>query len=407
MILTKTVTVRAGGKNINRYRELGYDVKFRQPIEVKVEDLPNRSSVRIVCRCDEEGCGNTREISYSAYRLTFEKLGHYRCFQCGQKAKEQIFLDKYGVANPMMLKEIAEKVQKTSLERYGYRFIFEADNFQDIKKMACLEKYGVEHQLQSDLIKEKIKATNLQKYGVENPTSSPEIQKKIKKTNLEKYGYEYTSQSPQVKAKVAKTNAIRYGGASPTCDKSVYEKQQSTNLKRYGAKNPFGSPAIQKKIKETLFADGKQQVSTQQRHIHDLYGGTLNYPIGKYSADILTPDNIIVEYDGGGHDLQVKFKHISEKEFLQKEIIRNSFVKKQGYKQIRIVSRKDMLPSDGILKQMISDARAYFFDYPEHSWITFDIDQSIVRNAENKSGAYYDYGEIKLLSKGRQHTERI
>ena len=47
--------------------------------------------------------------------------------------------------------------------------------------------------------------------------------------------------------------------------------------------------------------------------------GILNYPIGKYFADILLQDNIVVEYDGSGHDMSVRMGIITYENFIYKE----------------------------------------------------------------------------------------
>ena len=41
----------------------------------------------------------------------------------------------------------------------------------------------------------------------------------------------------------------------------------------------------------------------------------------------------------------------------------------------------------------------YFSDYPNHSWMTFDIDEGIVKNAECKDGRSYFYGELRRITK--------
>ena len=46
---------------------------------------------------------------------------------------------------------------------------------------------------------------------------------------------------------------------------------------------------------------------------------------------------------------------------------------------------------------MLQDARNYFSLYPNHSWIEFNIDASIVRNAENKQGSPYDFGVLRTI----------
>ena len=80
-------------------------------------------------------------------------------------------------------------------------------------------------------------------------------------------------------------------------------------------------------------------------------------------------------------------------------MVRSLVIKKEGYKQIEIVSRKDYLPSDEVLLQMLSDAKQYFSEFPIHSWITFDIDEGIVKNAECKEGCSYFYGELRKIKK--------
>lgn len=66
---------------------------------------------------------------------------------------------------------------------------------------------------------------------------------------------------------------------------------------------------------------------------------------------------------------------------------------------MHIISLSDKLPSDCVLLKMLSDAEQYFVDYPNHSWIEFYIDNSIVRNAEHKDGMSYDFGELRKITK--------
>ena len=131
----------------------------------------------------------------------------------------------------------------------------------------------------------------------------------------------------------------------------------------------------------------------------DLYSGILNYPISYYNADIyLSNDNFVIEYDGGGHDLNVRLGHLTQNEFNQKEIIRDNIIKRNGYKQMKIISSTDKLPSDDVLLKMLSDTRQYFIDYPNHSWIEFNVDNSTVRNAENKNGISYEFGNLRRIT---------
>ena len=188
------------------------------------------------------------------------------------------------------------------------------------------------------------------------------------------------------------------GVDSPAKLKEVREKMINTSLKRYGVKNPMQSPEIRAKVNETLCKNGTQKTSRQQLYLHNLYGGELNYPISYYSADICFPEEkLVIEYDGGGHYLRVTLGRLTQEEFDQKEIVRNNIIKREGYKQMRIISSTDLLPSDTILLQMLTQAKEYFSNYSKRSWIEFNIDTSTVRNAEQKDGVFFDYGDLRRI----------
>lgn len=86
-----------------------------------------------------------------------------------------------------------------------------------------------------------------------------------------------------------------------------------------------------------------------QIYIADLIGGKLNHPLENYFLDILWGDNTVIEYDGSGHRLNVRYGKLTDKEFDMKEIEREEDIIKNGYKIIRIISNDDRLPSDNDL----------------------------------------------------------
>lgn len=86
--------------------------------------------------------------------------------------------------------------------------------------------------------------------------------------------------------------------------------------------------------------------SRAQRKLCKKLGGVLNQPICGYYADIVLPGKIIVEYDGGGHDLLVKMGQLTRKEFAAKELVRESVLIKEGYKLLRIVNDLDFILTD-------------------------------------------------------------
>ena len=190
----------------------------------------------------------------------------------------------------------------------------------------------------------------------------------------------------------------RYGCKSAMQVPEMREKVFNTNIEKYGCKSPSQSLEVRKKITQTFYANSSQKASKQQRYINNLYNGILNFPVKFYCVDIYLPcDNIAIEFDGSGHMLSVKMGHETIDEYLHKEMVRHIVIKNEGYKQVKIISSNDRLPSDDILLQMLFDAKQYFSNFPSHSWIEYDIDNSIVVNAEHKDGISYNYGKLRKI----------
>lgn len=198
--------------------------------------------------------------------------------------------------------------------------------------------------------------------------------------------------------KQSQTMLSRYGVKFPCQYPEFREKQMLSCIEKYGVPYTMQSLEVREKANKTLCENGNQKISKQQLWLHKLYGGVLNYPISRYSADIcFLEEKIVLEYDGGGHNLCVVTGRETIEEFNRKELIRDKVVKNEGYKIIRIISLKDFLPSDQILLRMLSDAKQYFSKYPNHSWIEFNIDSTTIRNAENKDGITYNYGKLRKI----------
>lgn len=228
------------------------------------------------------------------------------------------------------------------------------------------------------------------------PKCSP---KKIEDVNLKKYGVKSALQVDTVKEKIKNTLTERYGVDNAAKSEILKEKARLTNLERYGVLYPSQSSEVRVKVNEAYYKNSTQKASKQQLYLCGLYNGELNYPTKYYSADICFPEeNLIIEYDGSGHELNVKFGKITKEEHLQKEITRFSILKREGYKQIHIISKTDKLPTDSILLQMLSMAREYF-NTTAHTWVNFDIDNSKIVNAENKEvgGIFFDYGKLHKI----------
>lgn len=417
-ILTKEVELRPTGKSVQYYRNKGYDVSGSKPIMIKVEDLPMKSNAYVETTCDY--CGKLKKpITYAAYNAE-TKNGTVKncCADCIALKRGDVLFEKYGHRSVLQVPEFKEKFVKTNLERYGS--VSPAKNVivREKQKKTNLDRYGVESPFQSKEIQEKIKQTNLERYGVENPLSIPEVRDKITQTIIERYGVENVSQNKDIQNKRTQTFIKHFGVTSPLKNSGCLEKLKQTNidrygvectmqldevrqkakqtfLERYGYENPMQSP----EISEKWFAENSStfiKSSKQQRYICDLYNGILNYPFKCFALDIFLPnDKLDVEFDGSGHRMSISLGNITEEDFEKKELYRNIAIKKEGYKQMRIISSKDLLPSDKVLFQMLSLTKEYF-NTTSHSWINFDIDNSIMINAENKNigGVFFNYGEL-------------
>lgn len=210
--------------------------------------------------------------------------------------------------------------------------------------------------------------TNLLKYGVENVFQCKEIQEKQKQTCIEKYGCENVFQNEAIKA-----------------------KSKQSLIEHYGADHPMHNQEIKQQVlrhrNETMCRNGTCICSAAQRHIYDLIGGELNKYIDGVWLDILLPcKDIYLEYNGSGHDIQVKYGKIARKDFLEQEIKCYQMLKARGLKEIEIKSNTDILPKDSIIISVIDFALLYLHNTPYHH-IIFNLDSQCIKTT-NKDIAY-------------------
>ena len=448
MILDKTVKVKTASRSIKYYRDLGYECGKNTEIEVKVEDLPKGSRVCLNVACDY--CNKKLIKPYDQYNKSLKNQGKFACGNCKTIKAHNTNLEKYGVISPMMLDEYKEKAKNTSLEKYGKEYYTQTeecrektektsyerygaktsllnDDVQEKIKDTLLDRYGVDHPWKSEEILSKVKNTIYQKYGVENVSCSDEIKEKKKKTFLKHYGVEYPFQSEELYSHMGDVLQERYGARNCMQSKEIRQKAENTMLEKYGFKNPNQVPEIREKInktnieryggispicsedvklkcRESMYKNSTVSTSTQQIEIYNIikseYPQTeLNYPIGKkFSGDIVI-DNIDFEVDYGGHNLSVKLGEITQDEFDKKEMIRDKIVKSCGYKVIRLIADNTRkIPSDEILLKILEQSKEYF-NTTNHTWVDYNIDTSLMRNAENKEGVFFDFGELRKIKK--------
>lgn len=166
----------------------------------------------------------------------------------------------------------------------------------------------------------KYKETMMEKYGVSNSSQVPEMVEKIKATNRAKYGCDWQMQSKEIQAKSRETMKERYGVEHALQVDEFLVKSMKTRCINYN--NPTSRPQL-----------------ALSHLLLDMYGNCeLERPCGRCSLDcVVIIDGILidVEYDG-------KYWHQDK----TRDIRRDNFVEKQGYKVLRIKGNKhDILPT--------------------------------------------------------------
>lgn len=385
LILPQIVEVRLSSKDLKHYIDKGYDIpkkeasesykkKYKkdtcydmsQSIFVNVEDLLLGSHAKVDAVCDY--CNKPMKIPYRDY-LKSVKTGAFCCSNCLRKKGMETCIEKYGVDIPSKLPEIINKTKETKKQRYGDEYY----NNPKLREQTNLERYNVKNAMFNKDVLKKHNDIMAQKYSDDD--YKEKVITKMRNTMLQRYGYEHPMYSDYFKNKVV-----------------------NTNIEKYGVSNVLKDPQIKSKTVNTLYNNQSQVASSQQKYINNLYNGKLNYPCKNYSLDIALLDEMIdCEINFGGHDLCVKLGTMSQDEFNRKEIIRSRIVKKEGWKQMIIISRQDKLPSDKKLLELLSYTRNFFKENPERSWIEFDIDNSIIRNALHKDGEFFNYGKLRKL----------
>ena len=159
MLLSKTVALIPRARAITYYKNKGYVFGKNEEIEVKVEDLPPGTNVRVQVECDY--CHRPFSKTYAHFLEGRKVYPKDCCEECAQKKREE----KYGITSPMCRPEVQEKAKNT-----------------------VKEKYGVDNVMQLPEFQEKMKETNLERYGYATVGENPEFRKKQEESMLEKYG---------------------------------------------------------------------------------------------------------------------------------------------------------------------------------------------------------------------------
>jgi len=184
MLITKKLYIKAGSKNFNYFKNLGYDIKSSKELfEINVEHLTKGSHIIIDISCDY--CGEVLHIPYRRYVKYTKVFDKYSCskIECSNQKIKDVCLTKYGVENPFQADFVKEKSKKTFNDRYGVNHQMEIQEVKDKIKKTCLERYDDENFRNID----KRRITCIEKYGVIHENML-EVQKDKRKTTRIKKG---------------------------------------------------------------------------------------------------------------------------------------------------------------------------------------------------------------------------
>lgn len=355
VLITKKVFLKWHGSTKNHYIEKGYVfTSSKEDFEVKVEDLTKGSRAIVEWACDY--CQKIDFIEYKTYCTKREKTEIKKdcCRKCSSKKQKESNFLKYGVESYTQTEAFKEKSKITNLEKYGAEFYQSTKEYKSKKEKTTFDRYGVKHAMQNKELLNKRTENFLYKYGVENPMHVTEFKNKAKETNIERYGFSSPLKNEDIQKKLVETNRDRYGYDYVSQVPEIREKQIKTLISKYGGKSALCSPEIKEKVNKTLMGNGNMKASSQQRHIHSIIGGKLNYLESRSSLDIAFPkEKIYFEYDGGGHNLDVKIGKITQDDFDKKEQKRYFRLLDSGWKCIRMITPDDKLPTDEEIKSFI------------------------------------------------------
>ena len=432
MLLTKEVEVNLNHSNFSHFEVLGYKipriinkngksiVSSKSTIIVKVSDLQPTSRAIVQVQCDYDGKIFPKDYcSFKHQRRNIEK-DCCNNVDCMKKKRAESNLKIHGVENCLDINGVRDKIKNTNIEKYGNEYAigskeirvkieqtfndrygvsnpFQIEEVNNKCRETCKEKYGVEWYTQTEEYKERHKETSMEKYGYENVSQVPEFIDKIKTTQFDKYGMFYT-QTDKAKEQYKNTCQEKYGCDNTFQVQEFIDKSIATTFERYGVTHLMKLEKVRQerfiKMAETKYRNGTMQSSRQQEYIHKIVGGLLNYPLDRSCLDIaFVEDMIFCEYDGSGHSLAVSFGDITQEEFDKKELKRKYFLLSKGWKEIRIISLNDYLPSDDIIIDMLNYSKEYFES--GHHWIKFDINNSKIITSQYIIDV--DYGNLRKI----------
>jgi len=375
MIKNEYIQVIICPKNKKYYSSKGYnDLNYGDIAMIYFYHLPSRAKQEIEVICDY--CGKEYTMPYCNYHtfILNGKVQKCSCVKCRGKKIKESNLKTYGISNVMNLEDSKNKLYKTMIDRYGVKYSLLIPEAQIKRKNSLVQKFGTENINTLPEMQEKRKNSNLIKYGVEFYQTTEECKEKVRITCQDKYGVDNAFQNINVREKQLHTINTKYNCNNVFQNEDIKNKIKETMIAKYNVPHPMQNEDIKNRSiingLKSKYKYGTATCSSQQKYLHNLLGGELNFPVGRSSLDIAFPnEKIYIEYNGSGHDLDVKIGRITEEQFKIKSIRRYCFLKSLGWKMIEINSKKDLLPENTTILEEIKIAKEYLHHNTESHYI--------------------------------------
>jgi len=307
---------------------------------------------------------------------------------------KDIMIDKYGVDNSFKAEEVKDKIKATNLDRYGFEYATQSEEVKQKMLNTNQERYGVDNYAQTNEFKEQYKNIMNDKYGVDHYSQTEEFNDKIRATSLERYGEEHFLKNREIQEKCIATNVLNNNGMHHSKTPEYIKQCEITNMERHGVLWGMQNKEIKERAMHTMYLNNTAPCSRQQRYLHNLLGGELNYQFSRLLIDIaILEDNLAIEYDGGFHNGQVKLGKMSQEDFEKKERNRGYFLRRNGWKLIKIISTNDFLPSDDIIVDIVNSAKEYL--NTGHSWFEIYIDEGKLKCSQYEIN--YNFGVLRRI----------
>ena len=133
--------------------------------------------------------GQVPEFREKIETTSLKRFGHRSNLVAQKDQIRSTNLDKYGYAFPMQNPTINARARQTLIDNGGSLFDKRAEF-----TIVMQERYGTDHALQNDSLKDKATVSNIKRFGFPHASQSPEVKQQIKNTCLSRYGVNHPRQ---------------------------------------------------------------------------------------------------------------------------------------------------------------------------------------------------------------------